>query len=344
MANTTLYNGQQVDTSPEYLSNLQKNLNEYNKVSGKGLSLEQYDRELNPNSAGARWDTTKPTTGGGLLQAAAAPKYEAVKQNLSEGSSVQNQLANITANGSKLNTLAETAANKVSNARGLLNSSIAVGEAQNSVLKNAMPIAQQDASTVANKDANDANFANSAAQWNANAKLQTNLAQLQSDTSLTVAEKQIKSQQLIAANENQTKLDLSAQDTATRLKLSELDTQTKTNLANLDNATKIKLADIDGANRQLLQTNISAANAYAQLSQNLANISSSKDMDQAAKQQATDNQIALFRQTLQAVGQVSNLDLSKYFQQETTSPSSYAPSDMQNGQALAQRGVNAVVG
>jgi hypothetical protein len=343
MANTTLYNGQQVDTSPGYLTNLQKNLTDYNKASGKSLGLEEYDRQLNPNSAGARWDTTKPTTGG-LLQATAAPTYEAVKQNLSAGSSVQDQLANITANGSKLNTMAETAANKASNSRGLLNSSIAVGEAQNSVLKNALPVAQQDASTVANKDVNDAQFANSAAQFNANAKLQTQLAQLQSDTSLTVAEKQIKSQQLIAANENQTKLDLTAQDTATRLKLSELDTQTKTNLANLDNATKIKLADIDGANRQLLQTNISAANAYAQLSQNLANISSSKDMDQAAKQQATDNQIALFRQTLQAVGQVSNLDLSKYFETEPTSTSNYAMSDQERGQAAAQQGINKVLG
>ncbi len=217
---------------------------------------------------------------------------------------MQNQLANITSNGSALNTQAETAAMQMANSRGLLNSSIAVGAARDAVLKNALPIAQQDAQTYANADAANASFANSAGQFNANAQNSLTGQLIGADTSLAVADKNIKSQQSISDKDNATKLQLQA-----------LDAETKKSLAVLDEQTKVKLQHLEASDKQLLQTNISAANAYAQLAQALSSISTSTTMDAGAKQQATDNQIALFRQNLQALGQVSGLDLSKYFQQ-----------------------------
>lgn len=263
---------------------------------------------------------------GGLLYSqtptaaqAQASTYDPTMQTVSEKSTVQNQLANITANGSALNTQAETEATKSANARGLLNSSIAVGAARDAVLKNATPIAQQDANTYANADAANAQFRNSADQFNANAKTATsqfNAGQsnqltgqlIQSDTTLRNTDKQIASQQQIADRDN-----------AVKLQLQQIDAETKRSLAQMDEATKVKLQGLEAADKQLLQTNISAANAYAQLAQALSAISTSTTMDAAGKQQATDNQINLFRQNLQALGQVSGLDLSKYFQQVSTS-------------------------
>jgi hypothetical protein len=238
--------------------------------------------------------------------------YAPVKQAVSDNSLVQNQLASITANGSKLNTAAETAATKMSNRRGLLNSSIAVGAAQDAVIRNALPVAQQDAATYANKDVNDTNAQNVSSQFAANSKnaddLQTKLAQIQASTQFNIANLQSSTQQNISRAENQNRLSVAA-----------LNAKSQQDISALDSNTKLKLAEIDGTNKQLLQTNISAANSYAQLAQALANISTSTTMDAAAKQQATDNQLNLFRQNLQAIGQVSSLDLSKYFQPVSTS-------------------------
>jgi len=60
--------------------------------------------------------------------------------------SVETRVNDIASKDSPLNQMARTEANKVMNRRGMLNSGIAVGAAQDAVLKNALPIASQDAS------------------------------------------------------------------------------------------------------------------------------------------------------------------------------------------------------
>lgn len=315
----TKYNGQKVLTGSDFNSTLAEGVASWNKATGQNLSIEDYDRKINPTTAGARYGDTDPNPtpaspqgAGGLLYSGAntpqAATYTPTMQTVSDKSTVQNQLANITANGSALNTQAETAARQAMSSRGLLNSSIAVGAAQDAVLKNAMPVAQQDASTYASTDSANAGYRNTADQFNAGQKNQITGQLIGADTSLAVADKNVKSQQLISDRDN-----------ATKLQLQQMDTETKKLLATMDESTKVKMQGLEAADKQLLQTNISAANAYAQLAQALSSISTSTTMDAAGKQQATDNQINLYRQNLQALGQVSGLDLSKYFQQVSTS-------------------------
>lgn len=67
--------------------------------------------------------------------------------------SMASQVATLTAGDSKLNQMARTEGLKAANRRGLLNSSMAVGEAQDALLKNVLPIASQDAATAAAKNA-----------------------------------------------------------------------------------------------------------------------------------------------------------------------------------------------
>lgn len=337
------YNGQQVATDDQTKNNI------IGAAKSQGLDPMEYDKSLNPTTYGARWGIADPNptptaSGGGLLNPnspiqqaapvkAVASTYDPTKQTVSDALTVQNQIANITASGSKLNTLAEAEANKQVNRRGLLNSSIAVGAGQKAVLQSALPIAQQDAGTNAAADAANANFANSASQFNANAlnttsqlnaqlgtqvnlansnqTLQQRLAQLQADTSLSIADKQIKSQQLIAENDAQTKIILQ-----------NIDADTKVKLQNLDTASKTQLQNLVSNNQQLLQTNVSASNIFTQYMTNLANISTNDKMDAAAKQQAADNQLNALNAQLQAIGQISGLDLSKFFQK---SDMSYTP-------------------
>lgn len=61
-------------------------------------------------------------------------------------SSVASRVADITSKDSALNQAAHTEAAKISNRRGMLNSSFASGEALDSVLRAAVPIASQEAS------------------------------------------------------------------------------------------------------------------------------------------------------------------------------------------------------
>lgn len=337
------YNGQKVLTGNGFSDTINEGVASWNTATGQNLSAEEYDRKLNPTTAGARYGDNDPNPApastaapGGLLYSGAntptAATYTPTMQSVGEKSTVQNQLANITANGSALNTQAETAAKKAMSGRGLLNSSIAVGAGQEAVLKSALPIAQQDASTYAQTDAANAGYANSADQFNAGQKNQLTGQLIGSDTSLAVADKNIASQQLISDRDN-----------ATKLQLQQLDADTRKSLASLDEATKVKLQGLESADKQLLQTNISAANMYAQLAQALSQISTSTSMDAAGKQQATDNQINLFRQQLQAVGQVSGLDLSKYFQQIQSNTSSQTDPAL-TGQQAARDAVGKVVG
>lgn len=111
-------------------------------------------------------DPTKPIKTAGLFDAAAAGgmTYEDWAKANPTGAmpsiaptqiddSVANNVAKLTSEDSKLNQMARTEGLKAANRRGLLNSSMAVGESTDAVLKNALPIAAQDAQTAANKNA-----------------------------------------------------------------------------------------------------------------------------------------------------------------------------------------------
>lgn len=70
---------------------------------------------------------------------------EANKWNVTDNQTVQGQLNNILSSGSPLMKQAETTGLQQANNRGLLNSSIAAGAAQNAMIANATPIATADA-------------------------------------------------------------------------------------------------------------------------------------------------------------------------------------------------------
>ena len=66
-------------------------------------------------------------------------------------STVAGNLTSLTSKDSALNQMARTEGLKAANRRGLMNSSMAIGAAQDAVLRNALPVAQQDASQEFNK-------------------------------------------------------------------------------------------------------------------------------------------------------------------------------------------------
>lgn len=121
--------------------------------------------------------------------------YDPEKIQLSEADSVESRLANIASGSSPLIQNARLRGTQSANQRGLLNSSIAIGEADRAVYDYALPIASQDAQTsFQSKQLNQA-AANDANQFGANAFNQGAFQERQGEQSLQQLEKQGEIQQ-----------------------------------------------------------------------------------------------------------------------------------------------------
>ena len=99
-----------------------------------------------------------------------------------EKSTVQGQLTGVLAKGGPLMQRAATQGNQQANARGLLNSSIAVGAAENAVYDKALQIAQPDANTYWQAQTNNQSAANRAGEVNVDSTNQA--ARTDADTSM----------------------------------------------------------------------------------------------------------------------------------------------------------------
>lgn len=89
--------------------------------------------------------------------------------NVTAPQTVSSQITGLIAQNSPLEQQAQAQAAQASNAKGLLNSSMAVGSGESAVLNTALPIAEQDAQTNANAATFNANAANTTSQFNAGA-------------------------------------------------------------------------------------------------------------------------------------------------------------------------------
>lgn len=198
---------------------------------------------------------------------ATAQGYTASPLTVSPDATAAHQLAKITGKGSELDQQSETAANQMSNAKGLLNSSMAVGAAHEAVLKNATPLALQDANTYASAGTFNATAENRAREFGAGASNTAELtnAQLGTSTNLTNAAEANKAAEFGAAANNQAGLlgaqlgtSVSQGNAAAATSASQFGAQSANTaaLASADNTLKAKLADI--------QANVSLSTADKQ--------------------------------------------------------------------------------
>lgn len=232
---------------------------------------------------------------------------------------VQGQLKSIVDKGSPLQQLAVRDANAQMNQRGLLNSSLAVGAAQDAVYKTALPIAQADAGVYDKAMTNTANVENAARQFGAAAENQASLtnAQLASSIAATNAQE------------------------VNKMGLAGLDAQTRVALGNLDVAARQRLAAIDTNSRILIQTNASASEMYGQAVKNIADLSRDPNLRPDAKRAAIDSQLNLLNQGLRQLQEVSTtnpleiegLDVSQFFKMYSVlsnmTPQQYAAKEKQ---------------
>lgn len=242
--------------------------------------------------------------------------------NVTPEQTVEGRINNILNSDSPIVQMARTRAKEAANERGMLNSSMAVQAGEAAAYDASIPIATADAATAAkaagyNADqsnqfaVHNVDSTNTASQFNAGAQNMLTGQKLASNTALQ--------QSRISADTQRTIADLEAK---TRTDLGRLDAQTKTNLAQMDSGTRTTLATIEANYKNLMQSNASASDLYRQVTQNITNISLSKDMDGPAKQTAVNNQIQLLQNGMSINGAIANLNLGDLlnFSVSTTPP------------------------
>ena len=280
-----------------------------------------------------------PVTGYTASQATAtlptSTGYKPVEYKTPAEANVQDQVLKIVAQDSPLMQQARANAMESANARGLINSTIAVGEGQKAVINQAMPMAQQNAGQEYQSMKSTTDAQNAAAAFEAQSKNTASLAgaQLATNTSIANAAAVNDALKNFSSAKNTTDLqtflaDLQAQ---TQRYLQELSSQTQLQVANIQSATSIQTANIsasaqrdvaainqqtqlgvaqlntdtqrwlgqlDADNRQLLQTNINAASMFNQVVNNISQIQNNPNLDATAKGNAIQSQINMLNEAL----------------------------------------------
>ena len=253
---------------------------------------------------------------------------------------VQGQLTGILAANSPLLQQARAASLAQMNQRGLTNSSMAIGAGQEAVIKSALPIAAQDATTFANAGQLNTNLANQNAQFNtgqtntgyqfteaaknqaalANAGAQNQASQYTSSAlnqaALTNAANQNQAAQFSAGMQNEaskqyaTSLNASVQtmlDQSMKYALSNADANTKIELQNIDAETRKDLAATEAAYKNQMQASQSANDIFQQVSKNIADLMANPDLDAAGIAAAVKDQQSYLKNALGILSATSGI-------------------------------------
>lgn len=244
--------------------------------------------------------------------------YDTTQWNVDAPQTVHGQIQGIIANNSPLMQMAKTTSLQNINGRGLLNSSMAIGEGQKALYSAALPIAQQDAQTYAQSNQFNANSANNAAQFKATADNQANQFNAQTNT-------QISGQNASAANQanqfnaqNQTQVstqNANAANQASQFNAQQTNAQAQYNAgqindqvkATLDQNNKLALMQVEAQYKTLMQANQSADSIYQQTIKNIADIQMNKDMTADTKTTMIQQQMTYLQTGMSLVSKLNSL-------------------------------------
>jgi len=240
----------------------------------------------------------KPNTNNGLLAQPAtydpATLAKPTQWNVDNKQTVQGQIGGIIKKDSPLMQLAKTEGLQQSNARGLLNSSMAVGAAQDSVYRAATPIATQDADTYARAAGYNADTANQFARANADIMNQARSFGAQAinranefNATNTFNASESQKDRTFQANESQRDMSFRAGELERERWFNDSQAEKERDLTKLKTQyeanVKASLAQIENDanfNRQLQQTFGSLSQAF---NNSITNINSDPNMDQQSK-------------------------------------------------------------
>ncbi len=198
---------------------------------------------------------------------------------------VQGQLKGLMDSESPFIQQAQTQAKQESNARGLINSSMAVTAGQDAAYRAALPVANADAQTY--KSAGDINFGaqNQAGQARLNTALQEG------------------SQARLAAHQ-------STLDEGRQARLANNQYNIESLLQQLKGAQAKELSQLDANYKVAMQSSDSAARLFTQSSSDIAKILADPNIPAENKQSQVDKQIQILQSGLAIIGGIGNMRLN----------------------------------
>lgn len=222
-------------------------------------------------------------------------QYKATTGTFNEATGVEGRVNRISASDSPLMQLAGTRAKQAANSKGLLNTSMAVGAAQNAVLDAATPIAQADAGAyqeqqLANQDAlNDAAMRNAAARA---APLTEAMKLGESSRQFEAAETGLNTRFDKQQSQQQGQFDkefAQKESHFTRGMTHDVD------MAKLDGQIRENLVGIEAKYKTEISSNENIANAWGTAMDQISKIQNNPDLDEATKQTLIENTLNGFK-------------------------------------------------
>jgi hypothetical protein len=245
------------------------------------------DQTSNPVNTPTDPTVTIPNSGNGTPTASSytPSTYTATPYSVDPNATVASQIDKIISSGSPLMQQAEARARESMNARGMMNSSMAVSAAQSGLMDRALPIATQDSQSLVQAGFNTSTAKNQADQFGSTAKN-------------TAAQTQVTQQNAL----EQTRMN----------NMSAIQIQTLQNKGNLENiyaqgVVNKELTALTNNNKLLLQNSANASQLYAKQLEYMAAISGNKDLDETQKAQALRNSVAALQDALDIMTTISGL-------------------------------------
>ena len=301
-------------------------------VATGGLLTTPTGYTADADLTGTGYTATDGTSGG----------YTANNWSVDSPQTVTGQVKDIVSAGGPLMKQAEARSNMKMNSRGLLNSSLAIGAGQSALYDAALPMAQADAqtnATAANFNANAANTAsaftadatnkqslvnqdatNRAAEFQAGATNQANATNQEAtnraaEFAATAGNRLTEQSNTINAQANQANADatnkaaLSKLDVDFKTAISNADAASKAQLQSMSDQTKTDLAAIESTYKQMISSNEQAGALYGKVMQNITDIVNNPDILAADKATAITNQKTMLKTGMEVVSAVSGLAL-----------------------------------
>lgn len=254
----------------------------------KPVALDPTTQQTTPAAGTTSTNATTATTATpGVAGYNPTPVATPTAWNVTDDQTVAGQVNKLTSENSPLMEIARTNAKQAANERGLVNSAMAVSAGEKAAYDSVLPIATQDAATYSKaagytvdqtnqKNLQDANLTNAAAQFNAKSLNDATLQQINNEN-----------QKLIQTNSSAASIMNQATGVLNNIMMNDkMDSATKTALSQQVYANLQSQLDVIGATSGLNLASILGENPYGDIGQ-----VEKMSIDQAA-QQAVAQQLA----------------------------------------------------
>jgi hypothetical protein len=272
-----------------------------------------------------------------------------VAWNVTKPQTVQGQVAGIIAENSPLQQLATTSATQQANTRGLVNSSMAVGAAQDATIKSALPIAQQDAQTYGAAAQANAAAKNDTSKFNAELSSKEGMfAAEQSGLNTRFAQEQAGIGERFATEQAGIGERFAAEQSGLNTRFTQ-ELEQNMEQFNLSEANKTALLDLEQQYKQSIQTSANTATLFNSYFQQIAAIQTSPNLDADGKETAIANLTTMLQDGVAAQDAVSGLNIEALVFPDapattpaapTTAPAVVTPSNSSNSSSYSSLSTN----